>query len=39
LFVDDREINVEAALAVGMAAHLFTDAAGLQARLEAERLL
>jgi len=39
LFIDDREINVEAALAVGMAAHLFTDAAGLRARLEAERLL
>jgi len=39
LFVDDREINVEAALAVGMKAHLFTDAADLRARLEAEALL
>ncbi|MEA3015238.1 MAG: 2-haloacid dehalogenase [Sphingomonadales bacterium] len=39
LFVDDREINVEGALAVGMAAHLFTDAPGLRARLEAEGLL
>jgi len=39
LFIDDREINVEGALAVGMAAHLFTDAAGLRARLEAEGLL
>jgi 2-haloacid dehalogenase len=39
LFVDDRRINVEAALAVGMAAHLFTDAADLRARLEAEGLL
>jgi len=39
LFVDDREINVEGALAVGMKAHLFTDAAGLRARLEAEGLL
>ena len=39
LFVDDREINVEGALAVGMAAHLFTDADGLRARLVAEGLL
>ena len=39
LFVDDRVINVEGALAVGMHAHLFTDAADLRARLEAERLL
>ena len=39
LFVDDREINVEGALAVGMHAHLFTGAAGLRARLEAEGLL
>ena len=39
LFVDDREINVEAARAVGMKAHLFVDAAGLRARLEAEALL
>jgi 2-haloacid dehalogenase len=39
LFVDDRAINVEGARAVGMPAHLFTDAAGLRARLEAERLL
>jgi 2-haloacid dehalogenase len=39
LFVDDREINVEAALAVGMKAHFFVDAADLQARLDAEGLL
>ena len=39
LFVDDRRINVEAALAVGMRAHLFTDAPDLRARLEAEGLL
>jgi 2-haloacid dehalogenase len=39
LFVDDRQINVDGALAVGMAAHLFTDAADLRARLEAEGLL
>ena len=39
LFVDDREINVKGALAVGMAAHLFTDAADLRRRLEAEGLL
>jgi len=39
LFIDDREINVEAALAVGMQAHLFTDAADLRTRLAAEGLL
>lgn len=39
LFVDDREINVEGARAVGMHAHLFTDAADLRLRLEAEGLL
>jgi 2-haloacid dehalogenase len=39
LFVDDREINVEGALAVGMAAHLFTGADDLRLRLEAEGLL
>lgn len=39
LFVDDRRINVDAALAVGMKAHLFTCAADLGARLEAEGLL
>jgi 2-haloacid dehalogenase len=39
LFVDDREINVDGALAVGMQAHLFTDAADLRLRLEAEGLL
>jgi 2-haloacid dehalogenase len=39
LFVDDREINVQGALAVGMAAHLFTGAADLRARLESEGLL
>jgi 2-haloacid dehalogenase len=39
LLVDDREINVEGALAVGMAAHLFTGADDLRLRLEAEGLL
>ena len=39
LFVDDREINVEGALAVGMRAHLFTDAEDLRTRLKAEGLL
>jgi len=39
LFVDDRQINVDGALAVGMAAHLFTGAADLRARLESEGLL
>jgi len=39
LMIDDREINVEGALAVGMAAHLFTGAADLRLRLEAEGLL
>ena len=39
LFVDDRLINVEGAEAVGMRAHLFTDAEDLRARLQAEGLL
>ena len=39
IFIDDREINVEGAAAVGMHAHLFTDAEGLRRRLEAEGLL
>ncbi len=39
LFVDDRAINVEGALAVGMHAHLFAGADDLRARLEAEGLL
>jgi 2-haloacid dehalogenase len=39
LFVDDRRINVDAALAVGLKAHLFTGAADLEARLRAEALL
>ena len=39
LFVDDREINVEGALAVGMHAHLFTSAEDLRDRLKAEGLL
>ena len=39
VFVDDRLINVEAAAAVGMSAHLFTTAEDLRARLIAERLL
>ncbi len=39
LFIDDRLINVEGAQAVGMLAHLFTDADGLEVRLKAEGLL
>ena len=39
LFIDDREINVEGALAVGMHAHLFVGAEDLRARLAAEGLL
>jgi 2-haloacid dehalogenase len=39
LFIDDRLINVEGAQAVGMHAHLFTDADGLRSRLKAEGLL
>ena len=39
LFIDDREINVEGARAVGMQAHLFTTAEDLHLRLEAEGLL
>lgn len=39
LFVDDRAINVEGALAVGMHAHLFAGAEDLRVRLEAEGLL
>ena len=39
LFIDDRRINVEGALAVGMKAHLFTTADDLRARLETEGLL
>jgi 2-haloacid dehalogenase len=39
LFIDDRLINVEAAEAIGMRAHLFTSAEDLRARLEAEGLL
>ena len=39
LFVDDRRINVEGAEAVGMRAHLFTDAESLRHRLEADGLL
>jgi 2-haloacid dehalogenase len=39
LFIDDREINVEGARAVGMHAHLFTTAEDLRLRLAAEGLL
>ena len=39
LFIDDRQINVEGAEAVGMHAHLFTGADELRARLKAEGLL
>lgn len=36
LFVDDREVNCEAAERAGMRAHLFADAADLATRLRAE---
>ena len=39
LFIDDRRINVDGALAVGMRAHLFTTAEDLRARLVSEGLL
>ncbi len=39
LFIDDRQINVDGALAVGMRAHLFTTAEDLRARLVSEGLL
>lgn len=39
LFVDDRLINIDAAEAIGLRAHLFTDAEGLRERLNAEGLL
>ena len=39
LFVDDRQINVDGALAVGMQAHLFTTAEDWRGRLVAEGLL
>ena len=39
LFIDDREINVEGARAVGMQAQLFTTAEDLPLRLAAEGLL
>lgn len=39
LFIDDRDVNVEGAKAVGMVAHLFTGAADLRRRLEADGLL
>jgi len=39
LFVDDRQINVDGAEAVGMRGHLFTDAEDLRRRLEREGLL
>jgi 2-haloacid dehalogenase len=39
LFIDDRQINVDGALAVGMRAHLFTTAEDLRQRLVDEGLL
>jgi 2-haloacid dehalogenase len=39
LFIDDRQINVDGAHAVGIHAHLFTTAEGLRARLKLEGLL
>jgi 2-haloacid dehalogenase len=39
LFIDDRQINVAGAEAIGMRPHLFTDAEGLRERLRSEGLL
>lgn len=39
LFVDDRQINVDGAEAIGIRSHLFVGADDLRARLEAEDLL
>jgi 2-haloacid dehalogenase len=39
LLIDDRQINVDGALAVGMQAHLFTGADDLRLRLQADGLL
>ena len=39
LFVDDRQINVDGAEAIGIRSHLFTGADDLRARLKAEGLL
>lgn len=39
LFVDDRQVNCEGAEAVGMRAHLFTDADDLRVRLQAEGVM
>ncbi len=39
LFIDDRQINVDGAEAVGLRGHLFTTAEDLRARLEFEGLL
>ena len=39
IFIDDRQDNVQAAEAVGMAGHLFTGATKLRAELERRRLL
>ena len=39
LLIDDRQINVDGALAIGMQAHLFTGAEDLRASLRAEGLL
>lgn len=38
LFADDRQVNVDAAAAAGLRAHLFTSAADLRARLSTEGL-
>ena len=38
-FVDDRSVNVAAAAALGMQAHLFVDAEGLRAELDSAGLL
>lgn len=39
IFIDDRAVNVAGAEAVGMSAHLFTDASDLRERLAADGLL
>ena len=39
IFIDDREDNIDAARAEGMAGHLFSSAAALEADLTARGLL
>ncbi len=39
IFIDDRQINVDGAEAIGLRSHLFVDSAGLRERLREEGLL